>query len=185
MAFSLVEIVLALAVLGTGVVLIIGLMPSSLRQGRDAISSSLAATLAQDIVSEARLRIAANAGGTNLDFGEAPAAATVPRTPMFFDDQGICSGAGCATPVVGGYRADIQAYKNSADAGTATNLADVLQGLERIKVVVSWPVVDASGNVPCCSTATSCASTVLGAPSATTPTKNHIVYITEVAKPSF
>jgi len=46
--FTLVEVVLAIAVISIGIIAILGLLPNALQSGRDAADNTLAATVAQD-----------------------------------------------------------------------------------------------------------------------------------------
>ncbi len=52
--FSLVEVMLALAIVSLGIVAILGLLPSGLQAGRDAADNTLSATIVQDIFSNLR-----------------------------------------------------------------------------------------------------------------------------------
>jgi uncharacterized protein (TIGR02598 family) len=53
-AFSLVEVTLALAVVATGLVVMLGLLPQGLQYGRAASDNTIAATLAQNIFNTMR-----------------------------------------------------------------------------------------------------------------------------------
>jgi uncharacterized protein (TIGR02598 family) len=53
-AFTLIEVVTALAVVTLGVVAVLGLIPVSLKSARDAADNTLAATIAQDCFSQMR-----------------------------------------------------------------------------------------------------------------------------------
>ena len=53
-AFSLIEVTLALAVISIGIVAVLGLLPHGLQASRDAADSTLAATIVQDTFSTLR-----------------------------------------------------------------------------------------------------------------------------------
>ncbi len=61
--FSLVEVVLALAVVAVGLITIIGLFPQGLSSARRAMDDSLSAMVAQDVIAERRILIQ-NGGAT-------------------------------------------------------------------------------------------------------------------------
>jgi len=60
--FSLVEIVIALAVISIGLIAIVGLIPQGVQSARDAADNTLAATIVQDTLSQMRL-VASTPGG--------------------------------------------------------------------------------------------------------------------------
>jgi uncharacterized protein (TIGR02598 family) len=62
-AFSLVEIVIALAVISIGLIAVVGLIPQGVQSARDAADNTLAATIVQDTFNEMRL-IASTSGAT-------------------------------------------------------------------------------------------------------------------------
>ena len=53
-AFTLVEVMLALAVVSIGIIAILGLLPNALQSSRDAADNTLAATIVQDLFSSIR-----------------------------------------------------------------------------------------------------------------------------------
>ena len=53
-AFSLIEVVLALAVIAIGLLAVIGLFPQGLQSARDAADNTLSATIVQDLFSQLR-----------------------------------------------------------------------------------------------------------------------------------
>ena len=55
-AFTLIEVMIAVAVVTLGIVAVLGLIPVGLKSARDAADNTLAATIAQDIFSQLRAR---------------------------------------------------------------------------------------------------------------------------------
>ena len=52
--FTLVEVVLAIALISIGIIAILGLLPNALQSGRDAADNTLSATIAQTVFSNLR-----------------------------------------------------------------------------------------------------------------------------------
>src|ERR1017187_4803426 len=55
-AFSLVEIMLALAIMAVGLIAIIGLIPQGVKSGRDAADNTLVATIVHDTFNDLRMQ---------------------------------------------------------------------------------------------------------------------------------
>lgn len=59
-AFSLVEVVLAIAIIAIGLVAILGLFPQGLTSGQNASDDSLVAVIAQDVITRRKIDIQGN-----------------------------------------------------------------------------------------------------------------------------
>jgi uncharacterized protein (TIGR02598 family) len=78
--FSLVEIMLALAIIAIGLIAIIGLIPQGVQSGRGAVDNTLAATIAHDTFNGIRLQ---------AQKAWPPSTLTVPPLPLTIQ-QDIC-----------------------------------------------------------------------------------------------
>jgi uncharacterized protein (TIGR02598 family) len=108
-AFSLVEIVIAMAIIATGMIAIVGLIPVGLQASRDAAVRTTTAIILEDI--HDRLE------GQVLDQdGLADPEAKVEANPFYYDDQGLflpIPGASEQADIAAGGSADAQ---NSLDS---------------------------------------------------------------------
>lgn len=169
-AFSLIEIVLAVAILGTGVVLILALFPSGIQAGRDVSAGSMAAMIAQDEVNELRRR--------STCYG--PAVADCPSTPLsltspvYYTTDGmkrITSSPSGATASEYYFRVDL------------TSPASGIPALNRYLVQVSWPIntdsaaAYAVGTVPCANGGWNTPAACSGG------AKNYVYFLTEIVQP--
>jgi prepilin-type N-terminal cleavage/methylation domain-containing protein len=85
--FSLVEIMLALAIMAVGLIAIIGLIPQGVKSSRDAADNTLAATIAHDILNSIRSQ---PFGSVNLGDGSGPHPLSTFTGPLIlnFDSSG-------------------------------------------------------------------------------------------------
>jgi hypothetical protein len=113
-AFSLVEVVLAVAVVAVGLITIIGLFPQGLTSARRAMDDSFSAIIAEDTIAARRILI--QTGNANIG-SVAPADSRRWYTP---------EGTVTNDPSLAMYKCEI----------TAKKLAD---GLESTHVLVVWP----------------------------------------------
>ena len=117
--FSLVEVTLALGVVGFCMLAIVGMLPVGLSANRNSIGQSAAADLARGIVAD--LRAAKNTANTN----QSPQYAilfstTAPQTTYFGDD-----GAKASSPPAGGFQATTTVNTNSIPVS--------------VKIRITWP----------------------------------------------
>jgi uncharacterized protein (TIGR02598 family) len=61
--FSLIEVVLALAVISVGLIAVVGLIPQGIQSARDAADNTLAATIVQDTINTIRQQAVQTTGG--------------------------------------------------------------------------------------------------------------------------
>ncbi len=119
--FTLTEIVLALAVIATAFIAVLGLLPTGLDASRQAADSTIVATILEDVHN--RLL------GQPLKTGEAD------FTPAFFDDHGVFIPADASPSEKARrlYRAEVKigAWRNKP-AGTSA--------LRPVTIELSWPV---------------------------------------------
>lgn len=134
--FSLVEVVLALAVLASGIILILGLFPTSLQAGRKATDQTMAAMIAQDELNDYRLRI-------NMSTSALAMCSTLGGGARCYtvDGQGTASYA-CSATNGSFYEATTVITDAIAGGGCSTTTTTV----ERITVTIAWPYVAPSGN---------------------------------------
>ncbi len=91
-AFSLIEIVVALAVISIGLIAVVGLIPQGLQASRDAADSTLAATIVHDTLNELRVQ-ALNAWPPTLP------SASYPNYPdIYYDGAGTNQVASPSSP---------------------------------------------------------------------------------------
>jgi uncharacterized protein (TIGR02598 family) len=127
-AFSLVEIVITLAIISTVVVALIGILPAGMDSAREAANRTVLAAVLEDIHN--RLE------GNQLKEG------MLEESPFFYDTQGVfipdtATGEEKAERI---YRADIEIVKVHSD-----HLPENTDGLMGVKIAVWWPVDGASG----------------------------------------
>jgi uncharacterized protein (TIGR02598 family) len=94
--FTLVEVMLALAIVSIGLITILGLLPTGLRSARDAADNTIAATVVQDVFSTLRTNPFTNEDLTALGFpasgGPLPGynlQINYPAITAFFDHEGF------------------------------------------------------------------------------------------------
>ena len=119
--FTLTEIVLALAIIATAFIAILGLLPAGLSQSKQAADSTVVAAILDDVNS--RLQ------GQKLQTGPAS------FSPAFFDDRGVYipSTAVPTDQVRRVYRAEVK-------IGTWKTRPTGTSALRPITIQVSWPV---------------------------------------------
>ena len=124
--FTLVEVVLALAIVATAFIAVLGLLPAGLSQSRQAADSTVVAAIFEDLHN--RLQ------GQRLQTG------TASFSPAYFDDHGLLipPDAGPSEQARRLYRADVRigAWKDKP-AGTS--------GLRPVTLELSWPVNPTTG----------------------------------------
>lgn len=126
-AFTLVEIVLALAIIATAFVAILGLLPAGLDASRQAANSTVVAEVLDDV--HQRLQ--------NQPLNVGPVA----FSPVFYDDRGIfiAPDADPATQARRLYRADVSIVEwNQQPANTSA--------LRPVTIALSWPVNATTGD---------------------------------------
>jgi uncharacterized protein (TIGR02598 family) len=123
--FTLTEIVLALAIIATAFIAVLGLLPAGLNQSREAANSTVVAAILEDLHN--RLQ------GEIMKDGEAS------FSPAFFDDRGIF--------ILPSADADDQArreqrrlYRAEVKIGTWKTQPANTSGLRPITIALSWPV---------------------------------------------
>ena len=124
--FSLTEIVLALAIIATAFIAVLGLLPAGLNQSRQAADSTIVAAILEDVNN--RLQ------GQKLQTG--PAA----FSPAFFDDHGVFIPA-TAAPADQARRL----YRAEVNIGTWKTKPTGTSALRPITIQVSWPVDTRTG----------------------------------------
>jgi|GEM_PF-1847987 len=117
--FSLVEVVLALGIVGFCMLAIVGMLPVGLSANKNSIRQSAAANLARGIVAD--LRAAKSTANTN----QSPQYAilfstTAPQTTYFGDD-----GTKASSPPAGGFQATTTVNANSVPVS--------------VKIRITWP----------------------------------------------
>jgi uncharacterized protein (TIGR02598 family) len=126
-AFTLTEIVLAIAIIATAMIAILGLIPAGLNASRDAADSTVVATVLADLNN--RLK------GQPLRGGSAP------FSPAFYDSAGHFVNTDPEEPATFRdviYRADVEILGwDSKPPGT--------DSLRPVRISLSWPVGTADG----------------------------------------
>jgi uncharacterized protein (TIGR02598 family) len=128
-AFTLVEIVLVLAVIATALIALIGVLPVGMNASRQAADQTVVALIYEDVHN--RLQ------------SEKLVAGVASFSPAFFDDRGVfiptTSNPSSGTPNTNAfYRADVSIGAwNAAPVNTS--------GLLPVTIALSWPVDAASG----------------------------------------
>jgi uncharacterized protein (TIGR02598 family) len=125
-AFTLVEIVLALAIIATAFVAILGLLPAGLDASRQAANSTVVAAVLDDV--HQRLQ------------NQPLTAGPVAFSPVFYDDRGIyiAPDADPATQARRLYRADISIVNWTQQPANTS-------ALRPVTIALSWPVNPPSG----------------------------------------
>ena len=72
-AFTLIEVVLAVAIASIGIIAILGLLPNAIQSSRDATDNTLSATIAQDVFANIRSQPL-----NTVNFGNGPHDFTIP-----------------------------------------------------------------------------------------------------------
>jgi len=124
--FTLTEVVLALGVVATALVAIIGLLPAGLDAARHAANSTVIAAVLEDLNN--RLQ------GQPLTTG--PAA----FSPAFFDDHGVF-----LDPTVKPSNTSRRLYRADVQIGSWSTPPTSTSALRPIIIKLSWPVDPASG----------------------------------------
>jgi uncharacterized protein (TIGR02598 family) len=95
-AFTLVEVMLSLAIVSIGLIAILGLLPTGLRSARDAADNTLSATVVQDVFSTIRTQPFANVDLTAFNFTGGPynlngnyLSPPLPLIVAYFDQAGF------------------------------------------------------------------------------------------------
>jgi uncharacterized protein (TIGR02598 family) len=125
-AFTLVEIILALAVIATALVAVIGVLPVGMDSSRQAVSQTAVALILEDLHNRLQKE--------TLQPGPAS------FSPAYFDVHGVFIGSDATPAELAGrlYRADVAVAKwQTPPANTSALLAAT--------VALSWPVDPASG----------------------------------------
>jgi uncharacterized protein (TIGR02598 family) len=127
--FTLVEVVLALAIVATAFIAVLGLLPAGLNQSRQAADSTVVAAIFEDLHS--RLQGQDISGTTSF---------AASFSPAFFDDHGVFipSTAGPSEQARRLYRADVK-------IGTWKDKPAGTSGLRPVTLELSWPVNPATG----------------------------------------
>jgi uncharacterized protein (TIGR02598 family) len=115
--FSLIEVVLALAVVAVGLVTIIGLFPQGLNSARRAMDDSLSAMVAQDVLAARRVSIQDGKAAIGI------VAAT--DSPLWYDATGT-NLESAASSINAMYKCEIRATKINSQ-------------LEQTEVDIYWP----------------------------------------------
>jgi uncharacterized protein (TIGR02598 family) len=124
-AFTLTEIVLALAIIATVFVAVLGLLPAGLDASRQAANSTVVSTVLENL--HQRLQ--------NQPLKKGP----VPFSPAYFDDRGVFIPADDATQVAKRlYRADVTIGDWAIPPANTSDLRPVT-------IALSWPVDSATG----------------------------------------
>jgi uncharacterized protein (TIGR02598 family) len=130
--FTLVEVMLALAIVSIGLIAILGLLPTGLRSARDAADNTISATIVQDVFNTIRTNqfISVNLS----DFGTVQAGQPTPPYNLqnnyapitfYFDQEGFRP----ATPQDHYFQVTL----------TFTNQAPALPALSMVTATVVWP----------------------------------------------
>lgn len=123
-AFSLVEVVLAIAIVAIGLVAILGLFPQGLTSGQNAADDSLLAVIVQDVIAQRKIYIQNYPNQIGLpDLNQ----------PYWFLPDGSTTTAA---------NANTARYKCEMFCGPVTGIPN----LETNQVRVLWPWFQASGN---------------------------------------
>lgn len=88
--FSLVEVTLAIGIVGFGLIAILGLIPVGLRSGRESVDASRTSLIAQDAINRTRAALSSN-DPLYLQRFFAPDSGGV-ATFFFYDSQGFSTG---------------------------------------------------------------------------------------------
>ena len=131
--FTLVEVMLALAIVSFGLIAILGLLPTGLRSARDAADNTISATIIQDVFNSIRTNQFTNVHLDNLGF---PAGAynlqnSYPPGPpavivAYFDQEGFSPPA---TPQDRYFQVNL----------TFANQGPALPALSMVTATVVWP----------------------------------------------
>lgn len=125
--FSLVEVVLAMAVVAVGLITIIGLFPQGLTSARRAMDDSLCAMIAQDVIAERRILI--QNGGAQIGIVNAA------DSPRFYTPEGTnTTDASSAL-----YRCEV----TNTPVATIANLENT-----QVRIVWPWYTTGSSTNAP-------------------------------------
>jgi uncharacterized protein (TIGR02598 family) len=129
--FSLVEVVLALGVVGFALLAILGVAPVGLKSANESIDATRTSIIAADIESRIRASI------TTADF---PSAAPTTRNfvPWYYNRDGIL----VSSAATGFYRVD--ATLGSSWANSLPNTDE--HYLRPVSAIVRWPVDQTTGN---------------------------------------
>jgi uncharacterized protein (TIGR02598 family) len=121
--FSLVEVVLAIAIAAVGLVAIMGLFPQGLISGQNAADDSLLAIIVQDVIAQRKIDIQTGTGGAALG---------IPATQLYYfmpDGKETNSTS-----------ANLARYKCKM-----TSTADPVLPLETTQLEIVWPWFKADG----------------------------------------
>lgn len=131
--FSLVEVTIAIGVIGFAFIAIVGLLPVGTRSGAEAIDATRAALIAKDVQARARAAVSFTMFSTNADV-------TLPT--FFYDREGEYVGNSVTGASI--YRVDAKVH------GTwSTNLPPNVDStvLRPVTVQLRWPVNPSDGSV--------------------------------------
>jgi uncharacterized protein (TIGR02598 family) len=125
--FTLTEIVLAIAIIATAMIAVLGLIPAGLNASRDATDSTVVATVLADL--------------NNRLKGEPLRGGVVSFSPAFYDAAGNFIQTDPEKPITFrdvNYRADVEILEWDSKPGGAA-------GLRPVRLSLSWPVSTANG----------------------------------------
>jgi len=128
-AFTLVEIVLVLAVIATALIAIIGVLPVGLDAGRQAANQTVVALIFEDV--HHRLQSQPLTTGT------------ASFSPLYFDDRGVLIQP--ATSSTGGVSYPNALYRADVTIGAWNTQPPNTSGLTPVTIALSWPVNPISG----------------------------------------
>jgi uncharacterized protein (TIGR02598 family) len=137
-AFSLVEVVIALAVAAFALITVLALLPVGLNSANSAVGDTRSSMIAQDCALRLRAIPITGTPGTAM------------TTNWFYDVNGLYQGTNYASAV---YRVDAKrAQLNSYPANTNPSSQDAANmyssQLEAAVINVGWPVNTATGTLP-------------------------------------
>jgi uncharacterized protein (TIGR02598 family) len=121
--FTLVEVMLALAIVSIGLIAILGLLPTGLRSARDAADNTLSATIIQDVFSNIRSQPFGS-----VDLGNGPLNLNVTGSQILFYDS-----SGGQTNLAAAYYRVVVSFQ-----------AQPVPGLSFVQASVLWPAVSAN-----------------------------------------
>ena len=151
LAFSLVEITVALAIIATGLIAVVGLIPVGLEASRQSAEHTVTAIILEDVHN--RLQGHPLKTGPLETFRDIPGLVR-PGSPFFYDDLGVylpgeTRGGAAITPeerLRRNYRADVRIVpvRRGGNADLETKLADA-PGLLAVVIEISWPLHPLTG----------------------------------------
>ncbi len=146
-AFSLVEVVIAMAVAAFALVAILALLPMGLQSANSAVGDTRSSMIAQDVA----LRLRSNLG-TLTSTGATPTAGTVfskLATTNYYDANGYFLGSVYTNAL---YRVDatrdvLKSYPQNTDPSKQDANNAYSSQLEAAVVTVGWPVITSTGSL--------------------------------------